>query len=164
MTPNPRLFDAGDDASRLMPLATPLMVGGLSPRVLTEMEPLFRAYGLMPMQAGGGGSGDAGPEIKIEPGCVLGVPLVEGDVDMSAVGTCTEVIGKHVLAFGHSFNSEGRVSLPLAGGAVQGGVGFPFRRLGPPLPRGGRDERGDPAGRRPDGSVRGRHRLHPGAG
>ena len=119
MLPNPKLFDAGDDSARLIPLATPLMVGGLSPRVLSEMEPLFRAYGLMPMQAGGGGSGD-NSEVAIEPGCVLGVPLVEGDVDMSAVGTCTEVIGKHVLAFGHSFNSEGRVSLPLAGGSIQG--------------------------------------------
>jgi hypothetical protein len=119
LTPNPKLFDAGDDSSQLQPLATPLMVGGLSPKVLAEMTPLFRAYGLMPMQAGGGGSTDTA-DIAIEPGCVLGVPLVEGDVDMSAVGTCTEVIGTHVLAFGHSFNSEGRVSLPLAAGSIQG--------------------------------------------
>ncbi len=74
MTPNPKLFSAGDDASRLMPLATPLMVGGLSPRVLSEMAPLFRAYGLMPMQAGGGGSGEKS-DAAIEPGSVLGVPL-----------------------------------------------------------------------------------------
>jgi hypothetical protein len=123
MTPNPRMFTAGD-SSRLTPLATPLMVGGLSPRVLKEMEPLFRAYGMMPVQAGGGGgSGEkADANVPIEPGAVLGVPLVEGDVDMSAVGTCTEVIGKHVLAFGHSFNSEGKVSLPLAGGSIQGVV------------------------------------------
>jgi hypothetical protein len=120
MTPNPKMFSAGDDASRLRPLATPLMIGGMSPRVLSEMEPLFRAYGLMPMQAGGGGSGDDSQVVPIEPGCVLGVPLVEGDVDMSAIGTCTEIVGTHVLAFGHSFNSEGRVSLPLAGGSIQG--------------------------------------------
>jgi hypothetical protein len=120
MTPNPKLFSAGDDASRLQPLATPLMVGGLSPRVLNEMEPLFRAYGLMPMQAGGGDGSAEDSQVPIEPGSVLGIPLVEGDVDMSAIGTCTDVIGKHVLAFGHSFNSEGRVSLPLAGGSIQG--------------------------------------------
>jgi hypothetical protein len=120
LTPNPKMFSAGDDASRLQPLATPLMVGGLSPRVLEQMEPLFRAYGLMPLQAGGGGSGDTSSQVPIEPGSVLGVPLVEGDVDMSAIGTCTEVIGNHVLAFGHSFNSEGKVSLPLAGGSIQG--------------------------------------------
>ena len=121
MQPNPRLLSAGGSEARLMPLATPLMVGGLSPRVLKEMDPLFRAYGFMPLQAGGGG-GSNDPEVPIEPGCVLGVPLVGGDVDMSAVGTCTEVIGKHVLAFGHSFNGEGRVSLPLAGGSIQGVV------------------------------------------
>jgi hypothetical protein len=119
MTPNLRMMSAGDGA-RLTPLATPLMVGGLSPRVLREMDPIFRAYGFMPVQAGGtGGTGDQST-VPIEPGSVLGVPLVEGDVDMSAVGTCTEVIGKHVLAFGHSFNSEGKVSLPLAGGSIQG--------------------------------------------
>jgi hypothetical protein len=119
MTPSPRLFLGGDDAARLQPLTTPLMVGGLSPRVLKEMDPLFRAYGFMPMQAGGGGSAND-DNVVIEPGCVLGVPLVGGDVDMSAVGTCTEVIGNHVLAFGHSFNSEGKVTLPLAGGSIQG--------------------------------------------
>jgi hypothetical protein len=121
MAPNPRMLAAGDD-SGLTPLATPLMVGGLSPRVLQEIEPLFREYGMMPVQAGGGGGSGEAPDksVPIEPGSVLGVPLVEGDVDMSAVGTCTEVIGKHVLAFGHSFNSEGKVSLPLAGGSIQG--------------------------------------------
>jgi hypothetical protein len=119
MLPNPQMLTAGGD-SRMVPLATPLMVGGLSPRVLKEIEPLFRAYGFLPLQAGGGGSGADDPEVPIEPGSVLGVPLVEGDIDMSAIGTCTEVIGKHVLAFGHPFNGEGRVSLPLAGGSIQG--------------------------------------------
>ena len=51
---------------------------------------------------------------------MLGVPLVGGDIDMSAIGTCTEVVGNHVMAFGHSFNSEGRVKLPIAGGEIQG--------------------------------------------
>jgi hypothetical protein len=120
MEPNPGFFGVGGNEGRMVPLATPLMVAGLSPRLLKEMDPLFRAYGFMPLQTGGGGSGDATKEVPIEPGCVLGVPLVGGDVDMSAVGTCTEVIGKHVLAFGHSFNGEGRVSLPLAGGSIQG--------------------------------------------
>lgn len=117
--PNPPLLNV-TDGSRLTPLATPLMVGGLSPSVLNEMEPLFRAYGFMPVQAGGSGGTGEKTSTPIEPGCVLGVPLVGGDVNMSTVGTCTEVIGTHVLAFGHSFNSEGRVSLPLAGGSIQG--------------------------------------------
>ncbi len=118
MPTNPRLWSKIDD-NGLQPLATPLMMGGFSPSVMREMGPLFRAYGLIPQQAGGSSLGPD-TETPIVPGAVLGVPLVEGDVDMSAVGTCTEVIGNHVLAFGHPFNGEGITSLPLAGGSIQG--------------------------------------------
>jgi hypothetical protein len=112
------LESAGSDAS-LVPLTTPLMVGGLSPRVMQQMMPLFHAYHLEPMQAGGGGGSTTQPTPMV-PGAVLGIPLVEGDVDLSTIGTCTEVIGNHVVAFGHAFNAEGAVSLPMSGGAIQG--------------------------------------------
>ena len=45
--------------------------------------------------------------------------------------------------------------------AHPGGRRLAVRRLRAPVPRGGRDERGDPPDRRPDGPLRGRHRLHP---
>ena len=45
--------------------------------------------------------------------------------------------------------------------AHPGGGRLAVRRLRAPLPRGGGDERRDPAGRRADGAVRRRHRLHP---
>jgi hypothetical protein len=116
---NPAFCTGVGGGGGMIPLATPLTVSGLSPRTLRELTPMLNACGLMPVQAGGG-SGTGEGKTKIEPGSVLGVPLVGGDVDMSAVGTCTEVIGNHVMAFGHSFNSEGRVSLPIAGGQIQG--------------------------------------------
>jgi hypothetical protein len=117
------LPETNSSDSGLIPLTTPLMVGGLSPRVMQQMLPLFHAYHLEPMQAGGSGGGATQPTPtvpKMVPGAVLGVPLVQGDVDMSAIGTCTEVIGSHVVAFGHSFNAEGSISLPMAGGSIQG--------------------------------------------
>ncbi len=46
--------------------------------------------------------------------------------------------------------------------AHPGGGGLALRRLGPPLPRGGRDVGRRPDGRRDARPVRGRHRLHPG--
>ncbi len=49
----------------------------------------------------------------------------------------------------------------LGRSAHPGGGRLAVRRLRAPVPRGGRDERGDPAGRRADGAVRRRHRLHP---
>lgn len=119
-TPNPLLLSGAGDATRLQPLSTPLMTAGLPTRVMQQMEPVFRAYGLIPLQAGAGGgvADDLDPEIA--PGSVLAVPLLEGDVDISAVGTCTERIGNHVVAFGHPFNNEGPVSLPMGSGSIQG--------------------------------------------
>jgi hypothetical protein len=120
--PNPQLGTGDDDSTRLRPLATPLMVSGLPPRLLEEMTPLFRAYGIMPLQAGGvpGGRAGAGKDAKLERGSVLAVPLLTGDVEMTAVGTCTEVIGDRVFGFGHPFNNEGPVSLPVGAGEING--------------------------------------------
>ena len=78
LAPNPELLTAGGE-SRMMPLATPLMIGGISPRVLKEMDPLFRAYGFMHVCR----RGVAGLQARIQQkkcrsnlGSVLGVPLV----------------------------------------------------------------------------------------
>ena len=115
----PRL--SADGAPRLQPLATPLMVGGVSQRVLDDFGPLFRAHGLVPLQAGGGGSAPPGEvPAPIEPGSVLAVPLLVGDADMTAVGTTTEVLGDRVYGFGHPFQNEGQVLLPMGSGRVNG--------------------------------------------
>ena len=122
MSPNPRLGGDDDAVTKLRPLATPLMTAGLPQKMVDEMSPLLRAYGLVPLQAGGigGGGGKARSDAKLEPGSVLGVPLLTGDVEMTAVGTCTERIGDNVWGFGHAFNNEGPISLPLAGGEING--------------------------------------------
>lgn len=107
----------GESSPRLMPLATPLMTGGISPRMLEQFAPLLAAQGLVVLQGGAGGSGQ-GPAAELEPGSALGVPLITGDVEMTAVGTCTEVIGDRVWGFGHAFNNEGPVSLPMGSGQI----------------------------------------------
>ena len=111
---------AGDgSAPRLVPLATPLMTAGISPHVLAEFTPLFQSAGLVPLQGGSAGSAVVnGEPAKLEPGAVLGVPLITGDVEMTAVGTCTEVIGDRVWGFGHAFNNEGPVTLPMGSGQI----------------------------------------------
>jgi hypothetical protein len=109
------------DAPHLQPLATPLMVGGVSQSVLEHFAPLFRAAGLVPLQAGSGGSAPAGEEpAALEPGSVLAVPLLVGDADMTAVGTTTEVLGDRVFGFGHPFQNEGSVTLPMGSGRING--------------------------------------------
>ncbi|MDB5173107.1 MAG: SpoIVB peptidase [Phycisphaerales bacterium] len=113
------LLGGADNPPRLEPLATPLMTAGLSPRVLDQLAPQFRAAGLTALQAGGG-SGAENADVKLEPGSVLAVPLLTGDVEMTAVGTCTEVLGDHVWGFGHPFNNEGPVALPMGAGEING--------------------------------------------
>lgn len=106
---------------RLQPLATPLMIGGISQKILDEFAPLFQAHGLVPLQAGGGGAAPPGePATELEPGSVMAVPLLVGDADMTAIGTCTEVLGDRVYGFGHPFQNEGTVLLPMGTGRING--------------------------------------------
>ncbi len=72
------------------------------------------------MQAGTGGSiPTAEQQIpKLEPGSVLAVPLLTGDIELTAVGTCTEVIGDQIFGFGHPFQGEGRINLPVGSGSI----------------------------------------------
>ena len=57
--------------------------------------------------------------IRLEPGSVLSIPLVFGDMDLSAIGTVTEVRPDgRVLAFGHGMFSQGPIALPMATGYV----------------------------------------------
>jgi hypothetical protein len=124
--PNPRLgLDGDDSVTRMRPLVTPLMTTGLPPKLVDQLTPIFKAYGMTPLQAGGIGgkpaTGDqAKPPVELEPGSVLAVPLLTGDVEMTAVGTCTERIGDRVWGFGHPFNNEGAIALPLGGGEING--------------------------------------------
>src|SRR5205823_162281 len=113
--------DDDGNVTRMRPLATPLMTVGLPPKLAEAMTPLLRAFGLIPLQTGGsvGGSRQR-VDAKLEPGSVLAVPLLTGDVEMTAVGTCTEVLGDRVWGFGHPFNNEGPIALPVGGGEIHG--------------------------------------------
>ncbi len=105
-------------AATLYRLQTPLYVSGLTEPAFElarrELEPL----GLFPVQ-GGGASAEDPDKVKLEPGAALAVRMAEGDVEMSGVGTCTDVLGDDVLAFGHPMMGEGRVCVPMATASVQ---------------------------------------------
>jgi hypothetical protein len=112
-------------ASRM--LALPLMVG--SAQDARMLAPLFRGSGLQPVAGATAATGVAPAWInpqqaRLEPGGVLSVPLAMGDVDLSAVGTITDVLRDRegritsVLGFGHSFMGEGATHVPMATGYV----------------------------------------------
>lgn len=114
------LIGDGDAIPRLQPLTTPIMVSGMSPRLLDAFAPAFKTLGFTPLQAGGSSPSAAAdqPDPALEPGSVLAVPLLTGDVDMTAIGTCTERIGDQFFGFGHPFNSEGATALPMGAGSI----------------------------------------------
>ncbi len=52
------------------------------------------------------------------PGSIIGVQLIQGDVQITAFGTVSSVKGDKALAFGHSFFGLGEVDFPLVRGRV----------------------------------------------
>jgi hypothetical protein len=98
-------------------LPCPKLISGLpaegSGPLAAQLEPLgFMAVG------GPGGAPQESSECSLQPGGTLAIPLVTGDIRMSAVGTVTEIRGDRVYGFGHSFFGGGPTNLPLAGGKV----------------------------------------------
>jgi len=105
---------------QLRPLVTPVMVSGAGEQTMAWLRDRFEPLGLMPMVSGGpsAASRAMAGQVTLQPGSVLCVPLMGGDMNMDAVGTCTEVIGDKVLGFGHRLFGRGFVELPLATGMV----------------------------------------------
>lgn len=108
---------AGGTAT-LYRLETPLYVSGLGGPAFELLRRELEPLGFMPVQGGGAGTGEDAEKIKLEPGAALAVRMAEGDVEMSGIGTCTEVIGDTVLGFGHPMLGEGRVRVPMATAVV----------------------------------------------
>lgn len=96
----------------LVPLATPLMVAGLSENTLRQIRQPLQEAGLFPVQAGAAASMPA-MGTSFSPGSAISVALMTGDVDLSAVGTVTEVDGDRLLALGHGFFAEGEAEFPV---------------------------------------------------
>ena len=101
----------------IQPMMTPVMVSGMTPGGIAKLNPILAPYGLMPM-AGGGGAGSTRPPTTGEmaslvPGAAVGVSLVQGDVDMTAIGTLTYRDGNKVIAFGHPFTGIGPIDAAM---------------------------------------------------
>ncbi|MDP6636581.1 MAG: hypothetical protein QGG42_16910 [Phycisphaerae bacterium] len=103
------------EATRLVPLSTPVMVSGMSSRGLTRARGMLKSLGMIALQGGGPGAAEAAAakNAKLIPGGGIAIPMASGDADMTAVGTVTEVVGNKVMAFGHSFYSYGQVEMPM---------------------------------------------------
>ena len=102
------------EAPGLRPATTPVMLGGLTDRVAALLRSQLEPFGLVPLQASGGGGTPEGPR-AFQDGGAIGVQLMRGDIDATAVGTVTHVgRGDRVIAFGHPMMNAGQIGLPTA--------------------------------------------------
>jgi len=108
----------GRETFQMRSIRTPLMVSGASPRLLTHLGEQLAPFGLVPMQ-GGAAPADLAAGARLEPGAPLAVSLVRGDMDVTAMGTITEVVGDRVYGFGHPLIGLGEADYPLMTGVAQ---------------------------------------------
>ncbi|MBN1568377.1 MAG: hypothetical protein JXA73_11065 [Acidobacteria bacterium] len=104
----------------LVPIATPLSMGGFHGETLKIFAPQFRSLGMSISQGTGGASPETSASLShasssrpMEPGSNIVIPLVRGDLEVSASGTVTHVDGDRLYAFGHSMLQLGFTELPI---------------------------------------------------
>jgi SpoIVB peptidase S55 len=100
------------------PVATPLLVGGMSNGAIGMARDLLAPLGMEPLQAGGGGGQDPSAPQRYEDGGAVGVQLIRGDMSAMGLGTVTRVEGDKLVAFGHPMMEAGVTALPTCIGKV----------------------------------------------
>ena len=106
----------------MMPIATPVVFGGISQETLSLFSPQLMANGLLPV-SGVGGAATITPlapanEKTLLPGTSVSVQLVRGDYSLAASGTVTFRDGDRIYAFGHPFLSLGSSDMPMTEASV----------------------------------------------
>lgn len=113
----------------LAPIATPASLHGFSLESFEHIAPLMRSLGLEPLlggaatpavQATARSNESSSADTKLEDGGSIGVSLVRGDLDISAVGTLTHVDEEtqSVYAFGHPLFNLGPIEYPMTRASV----------------------------------------------
>lgn len=105
---------------KMMPIATPVSFSGFTERTVEHFAPQLRALGLEPRQAitGGAAPNVVSKPATIQPGSMISVQLLSGDMNIGADGTVTHIDGKRIYAFGHRFLSSGPTDVPFARASV----------------------------------------------
>ncbi len=105
-------------AYQMRPIRTPVMVSGLAQRAMARLGEQFEPFGMVPMQ-GGAAEVDLPPAAKLEPGAPLAVAMVRGDIQMTTMGTITEVVGDRLYGFGHAMFGYGEANYPMMTGVAK---------------------------------------------
>jgi hypothetical protein len=112
---------SSSDGQALVPLNVPLVFSGFSSWAYEHARSFFAGLGFRPVQAGASAQEIPGTPPKgasLEEGDAVGVQLIGGDLDLSAVGTVTHVDGSKILAFGHPFYNLGAVDYAMTRASI----------------------------------------------
>jgi hypothetical protein len=107
-----------DPQRPVVPVATPIMIGGVGERTQKYIRTLLEPLGLEPLAAGGGQGSSEGAPMHYVNGGALGVSMVSGDVSFFGLGTVTHVEGSKLCGFGHPMMEAGATALPTSIGRV----------------------------------------------
>ena len=105
------------DSTGLSSLLLPLRFGGFSDAAVDLFRPQLRRLGLEPMQGGvvSGGEQDARPSpTDLQPGSMISLLLIRGDLDLNIDCTVTYRQGNQLYACGHQVLAEGPAAFPFA--------------------------------------------------
>ncbi|TKJ28418.1 hypothetical protein CEE39_10095, partial [bacterium (candidate division B38) B3_B38] len=100
----------------LRPIEKPLVLGGFSPEIVRSFQPWLRELGFTTVQ--GGGSEEGKQDSLFEPGAIIAIQLIRGDMNMTATGTITYRQKDNILAFGHYLLQIGNIEFPMTKGRV----------------------------------------------
>jgi hypothetical protein len=100
----------------LIPIETPIISSGLYPETIAQFSKQFSSWGV---SLAVGGSAPASPEdSQLQPGDMVGMVLVRGDLTLTPGCTVTRVDADRVYACGHPVFSLGSIQMPMARGHV----------------------------------------------
>ena len=96
----------------LEPIEAPLVFSGFNAAAIRQYAHDLSPYGMLAMQ---GGTAEARPDdAKIQPGDMVSMELLRGDLSIGASCTVTAMIRGRVYVCGHPFLSFGAVNMPMA--------------------------------------------------
>ena len=114
-----------------VPIDTPISVAGMDPKVATALQERLRTAGFATTVVGVGRQGqnrrlrknqpDQVGRVKsapIAPASPIAALLMQGDINIAAIGTVTMVDKGTVYAFGHPFLGWGHVNFPMHTAAI----------------------------------------------
>lgn len=108
----------GEVFNKFKPIGYSIVASGFSQDSLSMLKVIFSGDLFTPVQAGGTPEEEQ-ESILLKPGSAVAAQLMQGDIDLSLVGTVTDVQGNKVLAFGHPILNLGSIDFPMASSRVE---------------------------------------------